>query len=267
MPDDIAEALEHERPRFAAAGVPRVLYFPALPSTNDTADALADSGAPEWTTVVAEQQTAGRGRLGRTWFSPPGAGLYVSTIIRPDTDPDGWSEVPSAAFITLAAGVALAEAVRACTHLPVEIKWPNDLVVGRRKLAGILSEAAGGIDIRYIIVGFGLNLRSAAYPPDIADRATSIEAELGRPIDRGLILASSLASLVECTSVLRNGDTRAILDNWRSLSPSAHGSLVEWATSTGQATGQTFGIDDDGALLVKAGDRIERVFAGEIHWL
>jgi BirA family biotin operon repressor/biotin-[acetyl-CoA-carboxylase] ligase len=205
-------------------------------------------------------QTAGRGRLGRAWFSPPGAGLYVSVVLR-----ETGSEVPP--LVSLAAGVALAEAVRACTRLPVDIKWPNDLVVGQRKLAGILAEASGGPTIEYVVLGFGINLRSAAYPPDIADRATSIETELGRGVDRGVLLAECLASLLAWNDAIRAGKGASVLERWRALSPSCRGNRVEWTTATGIASGITDGIDGDGALLVRTGDRVERVLAGEVRFL
>jgi BirA family biotin operon repressor/biotin-[acetyl-CoA-carboxylase] ligase len=279
VPDDIAEAIERLRERFNA-GPPRLLYFPSVTSTNDLATRLADGGAPDGTTVVAELQTAGRGRLGRSWFSPPGAGLYASVVVRPTESGHAVGPGPflhqnenrcdsafTAALVTLTAGVALAEAVRTCTHLPVEIKWPNDLVVERRKLAGILTEASGAGGIDYVILGFGINFRSAAYPPEIADRATSIEDELGRAIERGTLLAECLASLALWNDALRAGRAAAILDRWRSLAPSSRGARVEWAAPAGTASGVTDGIDPDGALLVRTGDRTERIIAGEIRWV
>ena len=159
LPPDLAEALERVRSRLGGT-LPLVWYADATASTNDVAGQLASRGAGDGTIVIADRQTAGRGRLGRTWFSPPGAGLYVSLVVRAAT----WG---AAAFplMTLAAGVALAEAVRACTGVPVEIKWPNDLVIGRRKLAGILTEASGTGGLDGAVVGFGINLRTAAYPP------------------------------------------------------------------------------------------------------
>jgi BirA family transcriptional regulator, biotin operon repressor / biotin---[acetyl-CoA-carboxylase] ligase len=269
-PGDIAEALAVSRGRRGAFGAP-LFYFPAIGSTNDVAARLAGGGAPEGTTVAAEAQTAGRGRLGRTWFSPQGAGLYVSVVVRPDTG--GRRGVPSAgpglpAMLTLAAGVALAEAVRETTGLPAEIKWPNDLVFGRRKLAGILAEAsAQGAEIEYVILGFGVNVRPVTYPPDVASRATSIEAELGRPIDRGLLLARALEGMSACREALRRGEIGGVLDRWRRLSPGAAGARVEWRAPGGTVTGRTAGLDGDGALLVERGGRVERVVAGEVIWL
>ncbi len=162
------------------AGFAQLRYFAEVDSTNDIALALAAGGAPEGTSVLADVQGAGRGRRGRSWFSPAGAGLYLSVVVRPG------ESARTLSLLTLAAGVAAAEAVAAASGLPVELKWPNDLVTGRpwRKLGGLLCESTGpGATVDAVVVGLGINLRQAAYPPEIADRATSIETELG-PSDR-----------------------------------------------------------------------------------
>jgi BirA family biotin operon repressor/biotin-[acetyl-CoA-carboxylase] ligase len=273
-PADVAEALASTSAGRGAFGSP-LFYFSTIGSTNDLAARLAGSGAGEGTTVAAEAQTAGRGRLGRTWFSPQGAGLYVSVVIRPDAVPGQAPgntrqapALPLPAMLTLAAGVALAEAVRETTGLPAEIKWPNDLVYQRRKLAGILAEgSAQGATLEYVVLGFGVNIRAVAYPPDMAHRATSIEAELGRPIDRGLLLAGALSRLSACRAALRQGDVAGVLDRWRRLSPSAAGSPVEWHGPGGPRAGRTAGLGPDGALLVERDGVVERVVAGEIIWL
>jgi BirA family biotin operon repressor/biotin-[acetyl-CoA-carboxylase] ligase len=256
-PADIQEALERVRMRFPDSRVPRVLYSPSVTSTNDVAARFASlGGLSDGGAVVAEQQTAGRGRLGRTWYSPPGAGLYVSIVAKPP-DP----------VITLAAAVAFGEGLRACTHLPVEIKWPNDLTVGGRKIAGILTEGVGTSEIEHAIVGVGINLRTAAYPREFADRATSIEAELGRPIGRDVVLAECVASFAERMAHLRAGRTAEVLDRWRALAPSAAGAPIEWLAPDGMRPGTTAGLDADGALLIDTGHGIERVIAGEVRWL
>ena len=271
-PADIADALAASRDTRGGFGAP-LFYFPLIGSTNDVAARLAAGGAPEGTTVAAEAQSSGRGRLGRTWFSPQGAGLYVSIVIRPDAGgrgrQGGAAAAPSLpAVLTLASGVALADAIRESTGLQVEIKWPNDIVCGRRKLAGILAEAsAQGAELEYVILGFGVNIRPVTYPPDVAQRATSIEAELGRPVDRGLLLARALAHVSACRETLRSGRIGGLLDRWRRLSPGAVGARVEWRMSGGTASGRTAGLDHDGALLVNRGGRIERVVAGEVIWL
>src|SRR4051812_7085413 len=172
----------------------RLHYFTETGSTNDLAAAAAERGDPEGTTLVAGAQTSGRGRRGRTWFSPPGAGLYLSTIIR---------RASLAPWLTLAGGVAVAEGIRAATGLPVQIKWPNDIVAvsgagfrARRKLAGILAEAASGAaGLHHVILGVGINVGASSFPPELSDRAGSIETELGRPVDAGAVLAQVLVGL------------------------------------------------------------------------
>ncbi|HSC28804.1 MAG TPA: biotin--[acetyl-CoA-carboxylase] ligase [Vicinamibacterales bacterium] len=265
LPREIADVLEAAAPRLGHLGRP-AYYFSEARSTNDVALALADRGAPEGTIVIAAAQTAGRGRLGRTWHSPPDAGLYVSVICR---------EGRAAPLLALGAGVAVADGITAATGLPVEIKWPNDIVlpVGaasnrRRKLAGVLAEAASGAGaVQHVVVGFGVNLRPSAYPPDVAARATSLEAELGRPVDAGRLLVEILAVLAQAIGKLSAGDSRAIVERCRALSPGASGSPVEFDSTLGRQAGVTAGIAEDGALLVRFGDRVERIIAGELVWM
>jgi BirA family biotin operon repressor/biotin-[acetyl-CoA-carboxylase] ligase len=264
VPADLARALAATAARRGRFGDP-LYFFTETASTNDVAESLAEHGAPEGATVVASAQSAGRGRFGRSWFSPLGAGLYVSVVCR---------DQAAAALLTLAGGVAVADGIRSATGLPVEIKWPNDIVVadrgapGRRKLAGILAEASTGADgLQYVILGFGINLRPAAYPPDLVDRATSIETELGRAADSGLVLAETLAVLGSSFERLRSGDVNPVLARWRALAPSARGARVEWDTPAGTLRGVSDGIADDGALLVRTEGRTERVISGELRWL
>ena len=245
-------------PRLGGLGR-RIHWLDTASSTNDIAARLAELGAEEGTVVVADAQTAGRGRLGRVWFSAPGAGLYASIVLR---------LVPGA-LLTLASGVALAEGVEASTGLPAELKWPNDLMVGKRKLAGILAEAsARGAALQYIVLGFGLNLRPVAYPPELADRATSVEAEIDRPADRALILAEVLVALAARYADLQGGRFDVILSAWRQrASSSLSGAPVEWDAGNGVVRGRAEDIDESGALLVRVGGRIERVTAGEVRWV
>jgi BirA family biotin operon repressor/biotin-[acetyl-CoA-carboxylase] ligase len=263
LPPELAAALAASARRRGRFGDP-IYYFSETGSTNDVAAALADGGAPEGATVVAAGQTAGRGRFGRTWFSPPGAGLYASVVCRNAT---------AAPLLTLAGGVAVADAIRAASGLPVQIKWPNDVIVEsglpprRRKLAGVLAEGSSGADgLQYVILGFGINLRPAAYPTELADRATSIETELGRPPDGGAVLAETLAALAALFQRLAAGDARPVLARWRALAPSAQGTQVQWDGPAGAMSGTAAGIADDGALLVNVAGRIERVISGELRW-
>jgi BirA family biotin operon repressor/biotin-[acetyl-CoA-carboxylase] ligase len=264
IPEDLARALAASAARRGCFGDP-LYFFYETGSTNDVAESLAQHGAPEGATVVAFAQTAGRGRFGRRWFSPAGAGLYVSVVCRNQA---------AAPLLTLAGGVAVADGIRSATSLPVQIKWPNDIVVADRagpargrKLAGILAEASTGADgLQYVILGYGINLRPAAYPPDLADRATSIETELGRSADGALVLAETLALFAGSFERLAAGDVPSVLARWRELAPSSRGVTVEWDTPSGIIAGVSEGIADDGALLVRVGDRVERIISGELRW-
>jgi BirA family biotin operon repressor/biotin-[acetyl-CoA-carboxylase] ligase len=265
IPPEFAAALAGSAQRLGRLGSP-AYYFIETSSTNDIAGFLAERDAAEGTIVLASAQTAGRGRLGREWFSPPGAGLYVSVIVR---------EPAAAPYLTLAGGVAVADGIRAASGLPVEIKWPNDIVAPggsasprRRKLAGILAEASSGPgSIQHVVLGFGVNLRSAAYPVDIADRATSIETELGRRPDGPRVLVEILAKLSELIESLAARTPAPLLSRWRELAPSSRGTPVQWQGPEGWASGLSAGIADDGALLVRTNDSVQRVIAGEVKWL
>ncbi len=284
MPAELAEAIARARPRLGRLAS-TLVYFETIGSTNDEAaarsaeafalhpsderEALRSAKAlaerSEGLVVVADEQTTGRGRRGHTWFSPPGAGLYVSVVLAPAaaTDP-----ARATTLLTLAAGVALAEGIEEAAGLRVDLKWPNDLHVSGRKLGGILAESAGAGDrLDRVVVGYGINVRSTAFPPELRGRATSLESELGRAIDRHHLLAETLAALSRRYEDLLAGRFDAILDAWRGLAPGASGARVAWTTNAGTASGVTAGIDDLGALRVRVGDTVERIVSGEVSWL
>ena len=251
-----------------ARGVPMRLdlhWFPTLTSTMDVAEAVSQVNPDEGLVIAAEEQTRGRGRRGRQWSSPPGAGLYLTFLLRPPAEGTTSALLP---ILTLAAGVAVREAITHATGFAPELKWPNDLVVGRRKLAGILSEGIGvGMPNQIVLIGIGINVLNAAHPKDIGDRATSLEAELGRSVDRGLLLEEILVALPRTYDALRRGNVDDILRAWRNASPSAVGRAVEWQTLDGSHRGTTAGIDDTGALIVMTADGPERVLAGALTWI
>jgi BirA family biotin operon repressor/biotin-[acetyl-CoA-carboxylase] ligase len=263
-PPDLAAALAATTDARGVFGA-RLFYAAEVTSTNDLATAAAERGDPEGTTFVAGAQTAGRGRLGRTWFSPPGAGLYISTIVRRRS---------VAPWLTLAGGVAVADGIRAATGLPLQIKWPNDIVAvggagfrARRKLAGILAEASSGPDgLSYIVLGIGINLRTASFPPELADRATAIETELGRDVDSGLVLAEVLASLNRALSTIDRDGPAPLLAQWTALAPSASGAAIEFDGPGGPEAGVTAGLAEDGALLARTSRGLARIIAGEVRW-
>jgi BirA family biotin operon repressor/biotin-[acetyl-CoA-carboxylase] ligase len=188
----------------------------------------------------------------------------VTFVFRPPFDTGASSILP---VLTLAMGVAVRAAIGRATGWHPDLKWPNDIVAGRRKLAGILAE---GLDVgtpeQTVLIGIGLNLRRTSYPPEIESRATSLESELGRPIERGPVLEEVLVSVPGTYDNLRRGKADDILRTWRSASPSARGSAVEWSTTGGVRRGVTAGIDLTGALLVETASGTERVLGGELTW-
>ena len=265
LPAEFAEALAATADTRGPFGA-RLHYFIQTASTNDLAAAAAEHGAPEGTTFVAGAQTAGRGRRGRTWFSPPGAGLYTSTIIR---------RASIAPWVTLAGGVAVAEGIRTATGLPVQIKWPNDIVSvsgsgfrARLKIAGILAEAASGPDgVQHVVLGIGINVGRASFPPELSDRAGSIETELGRSVDAGVVLAQVLAALNRVLSEVGHAGPPTLFTRWLELAPSAAGERIEWDGPHGVLRGVSAGLAEDGALLVRTPEGLARIVAGEVRWL
>jgi BirA family transcriptional regulator, biotin operon repressor / biotin---[acetyl-CoA-carboxylase] ligase len=229
-------------------------------STNDEAHRAAKEGAPHGATWVAEEQSAGRGRRGRTWTSPPGEGLLFSVLLRPGCTP---ANLPP---IALVAGLAVRDAVaRAAPEAPVGLKWPNDVVAADRKLAGVLVEAKTvGSRIEAVVVGIGINVHTRSFPDDIADRATSVAliAAGAPPPDRAEMLADVLAALDRDLHVVARrglGLLRARLEAADSL----RGGRVRCDTGR---EGVACGIDDEGRLLVRGqGGEVQRWMAGEVH--
>jgi BirA family biotin operon repressor/biotin-[acetyl-CoA-carboxylase] ligase len=223
---------------------------------------MAERNAPEGRVVVANAQSAGRGRHGRTWISPAGAGLYVSAVLRPAGQ--------ALQLLTIAAGVAAAEGIQSATGLAASVKWPNDVYAHGRKVAGILAEASssdGAGAIQHVVVGAGINVRPSAYPPAIAGRATSLEAELGRPVDRGLVLAEYLCALAARYRDLQNGGATMIIEAWRARAASMLGRRVQWDAAGTTHDGIALDIDDTGALVVRTAAGPVRLTAGEVRWV
>jgi BirA family biotin operon repressor/biotin-[acetyl-CoA-carboxylase] ligase len=277
LPSDLAVALAEAR---AACGEQSVdLYYRSeVGSTNDVVAGLAAAGAPEGTTVIADGQTAGRGRHGRTWHSPARAGLYMSVLFRPASDTGDVHPAcdDETALITLMAGVVTSEAIEATTGLRAGLKWPNDLVVEkedgsrrrRLKLAGILAEGVAiGSVLQHIVVGIGINMHPSALSADIQDRATSIEDETGRVPDRHALVAHLLTDLLRGRRDLAEGRGASVVQRWRERGGASMGQEVEWNDAAGRVRGLTCGIDNSGALLVDAGGRLCRIVAGEVTWL
>ncbi|MFA7383793.1 MAG: biotin--[acetyl-CoA-carboxylase] ligase [Desulfurivibrionaceae bacterium] len=241
-----------------------VHFFPTTGSTNDLALALGNTGAPPATLVVAESQSAGRGRLaGRTWHSPPGAGLYFSLILRPHLTP---ADFPK---LTLAAGLALCKSLESHTSCRPGLKWPNDLFLHGRKCGGILTEtqAVAGAGQTAVVIGIGLNVNSPAesFSGELHAKATSLLAVTGEHYDRGLLLAAILAELDLVVSQLEQGDFPAILAEWRQRDIHAD-RQVSWLGNQGEiVTGTSLGPNEEGFLHLRdAEGRVHCVISGDI---
>ena len=263
LPVDLRGAIDAARDRLR--GFDRIEHFGEVASTNDLALARAASGAPGGTVIIADAQHAGRGRLGRVWHSPPDAGLYLSAVLRAAS----WTGTLS--LVTMAAGVAVVRGLRAATGLEAELKWPNDVVVGRpwRKIAGILSETVSGpSQVDAVVVGIGINLRTGAFPPELGDRASAVEVELGRPVDRAACLVEVLAALADASSRLAAGDRAWVTAEWRKYGGAGlRNSPVSWHEGEQVRRGVATGIDESGALIIETGQGTrERVIAGEVKW-
>jgi len=236
-------------------------YFSEIGSTNSYARELAESGAVEGEVVVAESQAQGRGRLGRKWQSPPYANLYFSIVLRPKLPP---AQAPQ---ITLMAAVALADALGSFVPQAVAIKWPNDILVGGRKLAGILTEAACDSErLHYVILGIGVNLnyRFESMPEEIQARATSTAELTGKSTNRESFLIRLIHDLERCYGELEASGFGGLAPRWE-----AHfgwrGKTVRVELLDQRLEGRAQGIDKDGALLIEDSQGgLHRVIAGDV---
>jgi BirA family biotin operon repressor/biotin-[acetyl-CoA-carboxylase] ligase len=237
---------------------PKVLRFESLPSTNTELARLAAEGAVEGVSVVADEQTAGRGRLQRAWSSPKGAGLYFSILLRPTIPQNYWP------LITFMAAIAVGDALREAAEVETDIKWPNDLLSGERKICGILAEAIDTPDGRAVILGIGINVTPNAYPPELANVATSVSEAAGRPIDREQILAALLDALSRWYPSLEH--PALIVDAWSNRSSYALGKLVQVSNGDDVWQGTTCGVEPDGALRLRTtSGEIKLVRAGDVY--
>jgi len=235
--------------------VRRVVRLDTTGSTNDDARRLAQEGAPEGTVVIARSQSAGRGRLGRSWHSPDGSGLYLSIVLRPREPLDRVGRY------ALVAALAALDACRAAGAAAARVKWPNDVLVEGRKVAGILAELRAGSGAAELVLGFGVNVGTppTGYPPDLAP-ATSLSAAVGRTVGVDDTAAALLASLDGWIACLRRGGWEEVREAFVRYAPGVEGARV---TLRGGATGITRGLDATGALLVETAQGDVPVHAGE----
>ncbi|MCM1056885.1 MAG: biotin--[acetyl-CoA-carboxylase] ligase [Firmicutes bacterium] len=237
-----------------------VCYFNELDSTNLRAKLEAEDGAPEGTLVVADMQTAGRGRQGRSWNSPGGTNVYFTLILKPAYEPD------RASMVTLVMALAVAEGICNTCGLATEIKWPNDVIVNGRKVCGILTEmSAEQGAIRYVVIGVGVNVGLQKFPPKIAAVATDLQAECGREVSRSTLIANIMKVFEKYyESFRRKGDLSGILDRYNSLLVNRDRE-VRVLDPKGEFRGIARGINRRGELLVEREDgSTQEIYAGEV---
>lgn len=238
---------------------PQVLRYESVTSTNSEVARLAMEGAEEGVGVVADEQTAGRGRLQRAWSSPKGAGLYFSMLLRPRIAPDRWP------LITFVAALAAGDALLEGGAVQTDIKWPNDLLVNERKICGILAEAIETPNGRAVVVGIGINLTNNAFPENLLSVATSVAQESGRQPEREAILAALLSALARWYSLLHEPDgAEKIVAAWTSRSSYASDKLVRVTNSDEVLQGTTRGVDNYGALRLETAQGIQLIRAGDV---
>ncbi|MBE9580701.1 MAG: biotin--[acetyl-CoA-carboxylase] ligase [Proteobacteria bacterium] len=239
-----------------------VVYFKQTDSTNLRAKELAEGFAPEGTLVVAEKQTSGRGRKGRSWFSPAGDGIYASLILRPAMPAN---QAPS---ITLMTAVAVAETLLSLTQLPARIKWPNDILVNGKKIAGILTEISTKMDsIAYVVVGVGMNVNTPpeGFPQELKGKATSILIESGEPFREVDIIRAFLKCYETHYEMLRKSGFKPIIKRWKELTEII-GQRVIVDVIGKQYCGKVIDVDDAGVLIVEdSHGRSHRFYSGDLN--
>ena len=233
--------------------------YQSLTSTNDVARELAASGASEGVGVLAFEQTAGRGRQGRTWLSPAGEGLYFSIVLRPSL------KARESPILTLASAVAVAETLIVDFGVAADIKWPNDVMASGRKICGILVESATERDqLQYAVLGIGVNVAQRSFPADLSQPATSVFLELGADVPLQDMLRPLLARVDRWyrAAII---DSQLTISRWEELSSYARGREVIIASPEGSIEGRTRGLTPNGALVIELDDgQTREIVSGEV---
>jgi len=242
----------------------KVRFFPSISSTNTHAMAEADAGAPDGMVYTADEQTAGRGRGAHGWASPPGSGLYLSVLLRPRLAP------ADVLWLSLAAGLAVRDAVEHVTSLRADLRWPNDLLFGRRKFCGILSELNAEVTrVRHMVIGIGINVHQQLFPPELQDLATSLHIETGRDWPRQELLAALLQSLDREVNALTAPEkteeaTANILSRLERSSSWIRGKRV-YVEEQDDYAGVTEGLDSRGFLQIRTNGGLRTVYSGGVR--
>lgn len=238
----------------------RVNGFLQVESTNAEAIELARQGTPGGTLIYTEEQTAGKGRNGRSWFSSPGQGLYFSLVLRPSSPLKYWP------VLTHASSVALIETLKEL--IPVgdfDLKWPNDVLVSGRKCAGILLEALTEGTNSAAVIGIGINVRPASVPESLKDSAAALDEAAGRLLPRRSLLVAYLRKFQECYLLFEQGNRAALLERWKRHSSMWNGAQVWITDGESRRSAVTCGLDESGALMVRTPEgKVETVLAADV---
>lgn len=255
-PKAIDECLQTE-----VMGKPAMKIMQATDSTNMQARTLASQGAAEGTVVAADTQTHGRGRRGRKWFSPPGRSICASIILRPPMAP---AQAPR---ITLMTAVAVTRTLNETADLNAKIKWPNDVLIRGKKIAGILTEMSTDMDVvDFVVVGMGINVNTPRemMPPEIQQTATSIKIETGEEVPRADLLCRLLKHFERCYDQLKTEGFDPIMTQWRRMTDMI-GQQVRVDVPGKRRTGTVAAVDDDGVLILRDNQgAMHRIYSGDV---
>jgi len=259
VPDILAPELLRAQLKGSLFGK-RIYHFFKTDSTNRVAMELGYAGEPEGAVILAEEQSAGRGRAGRTWHSERAAGIYATLLLRPKISP------VQAPLLTMMAGLSAHAAIQAQTALKLDLKWPNDLVLNGKKLGGILTEMYADTSlVRFVIVGIGINVNQEKFPAELSGIATSLRAETGRNLSRLELLARLLREFeTDYNRFLREG-AKSVTDRFTRASSYAVGKKVRVTNGSESFTGVTAGLAPEGLLQVERDDgKVVTVIAGDV---
>jgi BirA family biotin operon repressor/biotin-[acetyl-CoA-carboxylase] ligase len=259
IPDILTPDMLRQRLRGSLFGK-RIYHFFRTDSTNRVAFELGQAGEPQGAVVLAEEQSAGRGRAGRTWQSERAVGIYVTLLLRPKLAP------VQAPLLTMMAGLSAHTAVEAATGLAVDLKWPNDLIIRGKKAGGILTEmhAEPGL-VRFVVVGLGLNVNQERFPGELASTATSLRQETGKPQSRLELLVRLLREFESDYNRFVREGVASVVKRFEVLSSYAHGKRVRVTNGTESYLGTTAGLAPEGLLQVERDDgRLVTVIAGDV---
>jgi BirA family transcriptional regulator, biotin operon repressor / biotin---[acetyl-CoA-carboxylase] ligase len=259
VPDILTPDMLRQRLRGSIFGK-RIYHFFKTDSTNQVALELGHAGEPEGAVIIAEEQTAGRGRAGHSWHSERAAGIYATILLRPRLAP------VQAPLLTMMAGLSARAAVQAATGLSVDLKWPNDLVISGKKLGGILTEMhAEPTQVRFVIVGIGINVNQQKFPADLAGASTSLRMETGRMQSRLEVLVQFLRQFESDYKELLSEGSAGVVKRFEAASSYARGKRVRVTNGRESFTGVTAGLEETGLLRVKRDDgEITTVIAGDV---